>query len=159
MSSEQTAEKFSPAQYNQFIAGLDLRGIRLLETSVEAKVAGPVDKGTRVRLDYGGAWEDCDGGFRAFATYRVRFSLPGSRKADARINSIWAVEFATPQPMTDALFGAFCEVNLRLNTWPYERELVQSMLARLDWPQLPLPLLKVPGRRMAVRRSPGPASD
>ena len=45
-------------------------------------------------------------------------------------------------PMTKDYFAIFARVNLPVNTWPYFREFVHSMISRMGLPPVVLPLVK-----------------
>lgn len=78
------------------------------------------------------------------------------RKARARpegpalaIEATYSLDYsltAPPPPPAERarFFGAFAEVNATFNAWPFLRELVQSVTARMGLPPLTLPVYRVP---------------
>jgi preprotein translocase subunit SecB len=62
------------------------------------------------------------------------------------INSIFRLNYELPEaseyPEED--LNQFAAVNGVFNAWPYFREIVQSTMARMGLPQVPLPLFRVP---------------
>jgi hypothetical protein len=98
-------------------------------------------------------YEVADGGFTAH--HSLTFLCGEGPELDfdraVTIRADYAVEYASPLPMTDAYFETFRALNLPLNTWPYFREFVHSTLARAGWPPTTLPAFRVgAGKRGAA---------
>jgi hypothetical protein len=144
----------TPEVYNAFLQGLELDNIRLVSVKAEAKVERPKPAQTNVEIRYEPTWRNREGGFEALAHYKVRFVDEKTRKVQGSIEATFSLLFHSPEPMQDELFVVFGDLNLKINSWPFMRELVQSTMHRLNWPRFPLPLLKPPParRRLAQKR-------
>ncbi len=130
----------SPEEYSAFIQQVELETIWLVDARITNQ-AGPLGPDrAKVGVDRSPHWEPRDGGFRAFDRYEV--VLGGETERSARIEVTFGLDYRSAQPMTNALFGPFGEINLPLNTWPYAREFVSTTMGRMNWLPLTLPALK-----------------
>ncbi len=86
----------------------------------------------------------------------VRYALLARRghgvKADVaiRVKATFELRYALPDglgPSTREV-GAFSKTNAMLNSWPYWREFVQSVVARMNLPPLTLPLFRLVAPRI-----------
>ena len=59
-----------------------------------------------------------------------------------------------PEAERDSFFGAFASLNGTYNAWPYLRELVQDLAARLGVPGLLLPVYRVPRSEEELTEAP-----
>lgn len=77
-------------------------------------------------------------------TVRVDAGIEGHQALDLRCT--FDVRYGLPTEVPDAVvpnFGAFAKTNTLIHVWPYFREFVQSMTARMGLPPLPLPLFRI----------------
>ncbi len=129
-------------QYNQFVAGLDLEGIRLVHAEISAPrlPEAPTLQPHLAMED--ASFENREGGVRVLQT--LCFSGDYGNQADpvVRVKAQFEVTYSTETPMDADIFMEFGARNLPLNTWPYFRELVHTALARVGWPVLVLPVYK-----------------
>ena len=61
-----------------------------------------------------------------------------------KIKAKYRLIFSTTPPVPPGFFEVFRELNLRLTTFPYFRELVSAMTGRMQLPILTLPLNIIP---------------
>jgi len=142
----------TPELYNAFLQELELATIRLVSVKAAAKVERPRPAQTNVEISYEPMWREREGGFEALAHYRVRFFDKKMRRVQGSVEATFSLLFSSPEPMRDEFFVVFGDLNLKINSWPFMRELLQSMMHRLDWPPFPLPLLKPPPARRPTRK-------
>ena len=71
----------------------------------------------------------------------VTYSLEGKRDEASilKIKAKYRLIYAATDPVPDGFFEVFQELNLRMTTMPYFRELVSSMTGRMQLPILTLP--------------------
>jgi preprotein translocase subunit SecB len=135
-----------PAEYGKFIEGLELIQVRLVRLNVETTASFPIKpSGTSVELEVTdeASYTPVDGGFEAFHRYSLLVTdAQQPSEPLGRIEAEFGLRFASVQPISQPYFEIFRHINLPVNTWPYWRELVQSMAARMGWPPVTLPLLK-----------------
>ncbi len=139
-------EPLKPADYNAFIAGLELTQIRLVAAEVSApNLPERRPLAPHLHLEEG-TYRSSEGQFAAQQMLLFTGTYKDETEPAIRIRVTFEVVYATPARMTDALFSEFKRRNLPLNTWPYCREFVQSTLARMSWPVLLLPAHKTTPR-------------
>lgn len=79
--------------------------------------------------------------------FRVKHRLelvasPGKGKDFVlKISCTFVLDYSSKQELSADFLTIFADRNVRLNTWPYFRELVQSMTQRMNLTPLVLPLL------------------
>lgn len=140
----------SPEEYSAFIDQIDLESLWLASATVENNHGRtpPDDPGVWIKQET--RYENRERGFDAFVEYRLTFEGKGSSKSELTVT--FGVFFSSKEPMTNRVFEIFEGVNLPLNTWPFLREFVQSMTARMNWPSLTLPSYKAGVERPRPRR-------
>ncbi len=94
-----------------------------------------------MHIDSQPSWEVRTGGFRVRQQYAMRLAQGESTLLDA--NVVFSVDYTSPLPMTNDLFGPFAQRNVPLNTWPYLREYLSSIIGRMNWGMYTLPAFKV----------------
>ncbi|WP_119313922.1 hypothetical protein [Calidithermus terrae] len=146
----------SPAEYGKFIEGLELFEVRLVRLNVEARSFAIKPADTRLEVADEASYTLVDGGFEVFHRYSLLATdAQQSSEPVGRIEAEFGLRFTSAQPINQPYFEIFRDVNLPVNTWPYWRELVQAMTARMGWPPITMPLLKRgtrPVRKPAVRK-------
>jgi hypothetical protein len=131
----------SREEYAAFIAQIELDAI-WVEDAVSLNTAAPLAQNEPPELEVGSdaGWRPEGSGFRA--THRYSVKVPEQPDDRGLIEVAFAARFRSDTPMTESIFATFAEVNLPVNTWPYLREFVQSMAARMGWQRITLPALK-----------------
>ena len=135
-------EPLGIAEYNAFIAGLELKQIRLAAAEIDA--ANPPEQrriAPVVQMD-DAAYRNGDGYITVHQTLRLAGSYEGESDVALRIQATYEVRYTASAPMTDRIFAEFRQRNLPVNVWPYFREYLQSALCRVGWPVLTLPAFK-----------------
>jgi hypothetical protein len=130
---------------------VQIRDVRLVAISAQVHSRAPVGK-VFLNQDQEIRAEQSDG----VVTVTIGFNLRGKQEEDA---SDPLVTLAATFELTYALEGpgeveeeqlrAFANVNGLFNAWPYWRECVQNVSARMDLPKLTVPVFRVrePGAR------------
>ena len=123
--------------YQQTLEKLDLQTVCLDEIKAccdrEAAQEGQVE----ISLSADTEARQTDSQYFAFITYRLRGERGGDMllEVDARYRLIFDTEVQVPE----GFFEVFRDLNLRITTMPYFRELVASLTGRMDIPTLTLP--------------------
>lgn len=146
-----TAEKLDPKDYAAFIAQIELQTIWLKDALVENEHGPETPERGVIRIEEETEWQPLPAGFRAFHRYRVR--MEAGSESLLTIAVTYAVDFFSEETMTDEIFAVFQRVNLPVNTWPYLREYVATMMGRMDWMPFTLPALKRGTRAASKRQS------
>lgn len=128
---------------------VEIEDVRLLRlsgrvypgTDREAKSTArfPLPRSTRYRQD----------GNNIFV--EIRFSMEGVQEREAAkklvdLLAIFEVSYRLNRPvrLSRPQLKAFSEINAPYNAWPYWRELVQGMIARMGLPRLVAPVFRIP---------------
>ena len=133
---------FNPDEYARFIAGLELREIRLVRANVEGPEMGAGTEIGHLSVHADADLITTDAGFVALHDYTVSAHTPNGAET-LTLKALFALDFASAQRPGKETCDVFGEVNLPVNTWPYLREFVSSMFARMGWPTVTLPAYKV----------------
>jgi hypothetical protein len=78
------------------------------------------------------------------------------------ITATFELTYEAESELTDEIFAVFRRFNLPVNVWPFFREFVHTVLARVNWPVFLLPALKIgtrstkPPRRTRQRPAKSP---
>lgn len=138
------AQKAGKKEYNEFIKELKVDEIYLKKVSLdyvseEGIPSEGISVGTKQSSQYEIATPDM---FRVFHTYQFTAKSPKTHEVLAKIGCTFVVVYKNPIAMNESIFTVFSELNLPLNTWPYFRELIHSLVGRMNWPPLVAPLYK-----------------
>lgn len=131
----------SPTEYNDFLKGIDILGIRMTKGSFESKGPAAPRGGTTVDIAVNSRFVNHEGKFDGIAEFEVRFKSEQGEDTAGTISARYVVTYSTAKPMTDEIWRIFAERNLRMNLWPYLREFIESATVRMAWPRLVLPAM------------------
>jgi hypothetical protein len=145
------------------ISAVQLQGIRLVEADVKTKIRSAKDAGP---LEISYAWvahatdHGKNGTFRVHPIMEVRVSPRGSKAQPAVVVKVgFELTYSLPKSFsaTQQELEAFAQTNGVFNAWPYWREFVQNMFARMNLPQPALPLYRLSDAK--APRTQTPAKD
>jgi hypothetical protein len=134
----------TPAEYNAFVARVELRAIRLAHCELNAR-----SRHTGVLLEphveeESTTFRTLDDGFLVF--HALRFAgVPTEGNDDpVSIRATFELDYSADVAINDELFAVFRRYNLPVNVWPFFREFIHTVLARANWPVFVLPALQIP---------------
>lgn len=126
-----------PELYQRTLEQLELQTVCLDE--VKACCAREVTQDGQVDINLSAETEEhqTDNQYFAFITYRLR----GQRGEDMllEVEAKYRIVFDMAETIPKGFFEVFRELNLRITTMPYFRELVASITGRMEIPTLTLP--------------------
>lgn len=130
------------------IAAVDIKEVRLVEAAAKTKARSPSETGAvKLVTDQQAeiSEQQGDGTFSVVATMRA--SLVPQEAEDNSLVSIttsFELRYRLPQDFAvDAeTLATFAETNGIYNAWPYWREFVQNIVARMGLPPVLLPVLR-----------------
>lgn len=127
----------SPELYQKTLEQMELRTVCLEQ--VEAVCERSHSHDGLIDISLGAHAEDGQqaGAYFAFITYKLRGQRGGT--ALLCIDAKYRLHFDAPEPVPDGFFEVFQDLNLRMTTMPYFRELVASITGRMELPTLTLP--------------------
>jgi hypothetical protein len=133
-----------PELYDRFLQSLELVSIDLVKLDMESLEAHPTPSQIRPRLGEGVAPEITANEAIVRMTFAVDFLATLDNQLKGKIHADYLVRFR-PRAKFEAwdnstYWRPFTETNLPWIVWPYFRELVHSIMHRMGWPPLVLPL-------------------
>jgi len=131
-----------PELYQETLVRLQMQAICVDEVSCWCHREGFSAGDTELRLDTVAEDSQSESEYNMFVTY----GLEGIRDEESilKIKAKYRLIFSTTTPVPAGFFEVFQELNLRLTTFPYFRELVSAMTGRMQLPVLTLPLNIIP---------------
>lgn len=128
--------------YSDFIKGVELDSLHAERSSFEVRGAMP-SAPMLIRLQDTPELRDIKSSRLVVEhKYRLEIREKGKRKLFVVIQAVFIAAYHIGQQPSDEVLNAFLERNVRLNTWPFFRELAYSSLTRMNLPPLVLPVLK-----------------
>lgn len=131
------------------IAEVEIEDVRLVEVNAETKVRSPADSGAvDLLVNRTAAISEHQDKETFFVVAKMRTQLVPEQAQEEPLVSIetsFEIRYRLPEGFhvdPDTL-STFAETNGVYNAWPYWREFVQSMFARMGLPPVVLPVLRV----------------
>jgi Preprotein translocase subunit SecB. len=134
-------------QYSRVVKAVELDEIRLLKVVAECTPGTQpqaIDVETSFRLDK--VVDVASGRLEAQAHLLVSGKTAASEEPMLRVELSWLVRYRLPQGFStsDETGQSFLDRNVPVNIWPYAREFVSELTARMGFlPPLVLPVLKI----------------
>lgn len=142
--SHPTEQQVQLDKPDEFMSGVQLIGIRLIEESIQALVASPEPAENTVNFSFKNRWAPSEMGFQAQQSMETVFTHGEERIG--HINCVLALDYITSSdrnaPNYTKRIHEFVANSVQFHAWPYLREYLQNCLSRMGWPALCLPLLK-----------------
>jgi len=143
MAKAKTIKKANPTlKYAEFVKQLEILHIRLHDAKIESVGFWEFEGKLSVDFKTKSRYELVDDGFVIYQRYSARILDGNTKKKVARIAVTFAVYYESAIPVDDELYERFSNTNLIVNTWPYFREFVHNMSARMNLPPLVAPVAK-----------------
>jgi hypothetical protein len=131
----------SPGEYAAFISQIELVAVWLHQARVENHIGPEQPEQLNISVQSRARWDSTSDGFVSYHEYAVR--LDHGENPAAVFDVTFAARYTSVMSMTDEIFNVFQHTSLPLNTWPYLREFVASMLGRMNWLPFAIPALKL----------------
>ncbi len=144
MAQQPPASEGAPdkKKYAAFIKGIELLGIRLTSCKGEFVPENFADGGGRISYAVDVGFEDPrDSILEAIVTVRTRAKPTETKKMCTKVDCTYVLTYQYDTEPDEAILGAFAR-NVEINAWPYLREFIQNLTARMAGPTLMLPLRK-----------------
>ena len=127
--------------YSNLLEKIEIEDIVLIE--LEAKrYPSNIEKGMNFGIKHEPEFiktEDND--FDIIDSYTI--TAKSGKKNIFKIRIKWLLNFSSEVEVTEEFFNIYAERSLILNTYPYVREIVQSITSKMDVPPLVMPLYKI----------------
>jgi preprotein translocase subunit SecB len=145
---------------NKVIASAKISGVRLvgLETSTSVGTVGDVEEPV-LSVEHGATIVEGPGKSGHFAVNtNLKCRIVSGKKQEVyfSLDAVFEVLYRIPADLeyTEEEMKDFVELNAVFNAWPYFREIVQSILSRMNLPTITLPLFrygKVPTKEIVPK--------
>lgn len=132
-------------KYSDFVAGIDLQKIFVREIKAKLNQSISVDKNQsmNVRLDQTANFRVIkEELYEIIQSWQLSAVAGDKRRPLLKIAFDFAVIIRSKEKLEQDIFQIYAYNNLTLNTWPFVRELINSITARMDLPPLTLPFFK-----------------
>ena len=143
------------------IAAVQIRDIRLVEAGVStsvrsAKEAGEIEFEVVTSADVKEYNKD-EGIFWVLAQIKIRL-IPVEPEKDAvvSVSAAFEIKYSLPKELraSQKQLNTFARINGVFNAWPYWREFVQNMVARMNLPTITLPVFRLEDTTKIRRKKP-----
>lgn len=132
--------KMEPKEYRRILEGIELENLILKESKTEINHE-LISENMAVSSKDNATYIITKDGFAVENKHTVIVKNK-DKKNVIRIEGTFLILFNSREAITDAFFDIYKNISLPLNVWPFFREFVNSMTARMNIPPLTLPLLK-----------------
>lgn len=140
--SRKKKEAIDPKRYAQILRGIKLEEIYLESCSVIHKRENLIkQKSLQVSIRDNASYEQHNGRVKVTHKYYLTAKQPEMEDFALKISTAFCLVYVTDSPFEKEFFDTFKNTSLRMNSWPYLRELVQNMTQRMNIPPLTLPLV------------------
>jgi len=133
-----------PNRYKELLRKVDLDQINLVECSAKLRRERFVKELTVIITDKAKIELVKDNSANILHTYSLIATKGSKRDYALKINCTFVVILSSSEVLTEEFLTTYIEINLKMITWPYFREFVQSISSRMNIPSLTLPFIKTP---------------
>lgn len=134
--------KIPPDEYRRLLDRVDLESIVMETCSMKTrreKLASNMRLDIRHKTSY--HIED-DNRATLISDYEIVATSTTKKEFAVKIGCAYQVVLMSASHFSEEFIDIYSQVNLPMNTWPYFREFVQSMIQKAGLPPLTLPFLK-----------------
>ena len=142
MARKRSKPKMPPDEYRRLLDQVNLQSIFMDACSVKTrreKLASNMRLDVRHKTSY--QIED-DSHAKVISDYEIVATKTTRKEFAVKIGCAYRVTLTSESAFSEEFLDIYADVNLQVNTWPYFREFVQSMLQKAGLPPLTLPFLK-----------------
>ncbi|GBE27546.1 hypothetical protein BMS3Bbin03_01473 [bacterium BMS3Bbin03] len=133
-------KKMTNKEYSNLLKNIEINSIVLLELEAKRYPASiEKDMGFHIKHEPEFVKANCND-FDIIDLYTI--TARSGRKNIFKIRIKWLLSFSSEVEVNEEFFAVYAERSLILNTYPYVREIVQSITSKMDVPPLVMPLYK-----------------
>ncbi|MBD3378516.1 hypothetical protein GF406_26045 [candidate division KSB1 bacterium] len=131
--------KISPETYGKILAGIELDDIALTKLNSSINHDN-LSASMKISIKDVSAFVNDEQGFKVENKYTLLSKT--ENKIGLKIEAVYLISFKSIATIDDDFFDIYKSMSLPLITWPFFRELVNSITSRTNIPPLTLPLIK-----------------
>ncbi|MHA1845694.1 MAG: hypothetical protein ACTSWE_15660 [Promethearchaeota archaeon] len=134
--------KLNPEEYQKILSGLELENIRLKKISVEL-FDEYINQKMTVKIKDKALFEKKSSNLiKIFNDYTISVKAEDMDREGLKFQIRYELTFSSKNEFTKDFFDIYKKISLPINVWPFVRECVNSITARMNIPPLTLPLIK-----------------
>ncbi|GAB6905093.1 hypothetical protein JCM12296A_09270 [Desulfosarcina cetonica] len=142
MVKKTAKQAMEPAAYREFLNQVELEAI-LLDTCTLKTNRDKLGSNMKLDIKHDATYTiDEDNVASIISSYDLTATKTTKRDFALKAVCAYRVILSSERPLSDDFLEIFIRVNIQMNTWPYFREFIQSMIQRAGFPPLTLPLFK-----------------
>lgn len=146
MTERQKTPQLSFEEFKTILNGLELQDFRLTETHCQLFEEDLALHELEVSFGNSSEYQEkSDSVVWVYEYFSVRIYQRNPERNFVNIEAKFRLTFTTEHSFTEEFFAIYRDQSLKLNSWPFFREFVQSQTSRLNIPPLTLPLFKLDG--------------
>jgi len=139
---KEISKQLPPEKYRDILDSIHLLEISLIDVSATVSRSTLLNKEQpKFRIQDNFMIDHAHDFYRLKGAYSVDVPVKGRGKNPLDIKATYSVRFSGPENIPDEFWIVYKEMVLPIQLWPYFRELVQSMTARMNIPPLTLPVI------------------
>jgi preprotein translocase subunit SecB len=131
--------KISPETYGKILDGIELDDIALTKLNSSINHDN-LSASMKISIKDVSAFVNDEQGFKVENKYTLLSKT--ENKIGLKIEAVYLISFKSIATIDDDFFDIYKSMSLPLITWPFFRELVNSITSRTNIPPLTLPLIK-----------------
>jgi len=140
-----------PSELAALIAAVEIKNVRLVETSAKTNIHSPSEVGKTVgcSIDTSTHVKNVLSSPPSFCVIASMHFRLGGDKPEAEpavsVKASFELEYQLPSGFTvkQKELNDFAEINSVFNAWPYWREYIQNVFSRMNLPPMTLPLYRL----------------
>jgi hypothetical protein len=141
-SLKEISKQLPPEKYREILDSIHLMEISLIEVSSTVSRSALLNmEHPKFRIRDSFSMDHAKDFYRLKGAYSVDVPVKGRGKNPLEIKATYSVRFSGPENIPEEFWIIYKEMVLPIQLWPYFRELVQSMTARMNIPPLTLPVI------------------
>jgi preprotein translocase subunit SecB len=136
-------DTFSKIVYGDFIKNLNLKELKMISvnTTLDESFVPPAN----LKITDDAKYENLDEKqLKIIVHYHLEALKKDTEKSGLTIDVTYSLMYSSDMPMIDDFFKIYRQSSLRIQTWPYFRQLVHQLTLDMHLPPLVLDTIKAP---------------
>lgn len=136
--------------YNDFIKGLSLKKLFVLESQAEREEDFKLP--AKVTVEKEQTYKNEKDKTKVYIQYVLKAIEEGKKEPGVSISIKYLLEYKSDVEMTNEFFDKFAKTSLLIETWPYFRQYVHETVLNMDLPALVLDVLPFSKKKRAKKK-------
>lgn len=140
--SEKENKLIESKVYRKILVGLQLKNLSIMKGKFSSNKENFVPNSEVDIRDIALFTIESKNSIKIIHNYKLKIENNKNKKNILQIDLSFELVFSSKETFTQEFFDLYKEYSLPINTWPYFREFVSSLIQRMNFPPLTLPLFK-----------------